>query len=181
MEQHELRENGEAATSRARLEAVIDRLALRAARREPGRLQLLVGAVAVPTGLCMIVLGWLGAARTFRDYQQLPYLISGGLLGLGVVIAGAVSLVGYWASNILSVLVDLRGAPRGTGESAPEERWDAFVMTPTGTQFHRRGCRVVSGRTDLHPVVPSPSMAPCRICDPMPSVAGAAHEEGASV
>lgn len=161
-------------TSRQRLESVLDGLARRAANRDPGRLQLLFGAVAVPTGLCMIALGWYGAANTFRVYQQVPYLISGALLGIGFVIAGAVSLVGFWAANLLTLLVELKAELTDlsgpmTSESAPGtegQRPSEYVMTPSGTLYHRPTCSVVAGKSNLQTVVPTASMAQCRICEP---------------
>jgi hypothetical protein len=41
------------------------------------------GAVLLPLGLVVIILGWYGAAHTAYQYDQLSYLVSGGLLGLG--------------------------------------------------------------------------------------------------
>ena len=37
------------------------------------------GAVLLPLGLVVIVLGWYGVANTPYQYDQLSYLISGGL------------------------------------------------------------------------------------------------------
>ncbi|MCW2669736.1 MAG: hypothetical protein JWO27_1633, partial [Frankiales bacterium] len=48
----------------------------------------IVSAVVLPLGLAMILLGWYGAAHSSYLFEQVPYLISGGLLGLGLVMAG---------------------------------------------------------------------------------------------
>jgi len=39
-------------------------------------------------GLAALALGWLGVSATTYVTEQLPYLVSGGLLGLFLVLAG---------------------------------------------------------------------------------------------
>ena len=43
-------------------------------------------------GFVCILLGWYGAAHSPYQYQEIPYLISGGLLGVALVIAGGILL-----------------------------------------------------------------------------------------
>jgi hypothetical protein len=63
---------------------------------------LLVGAaILFPLGLVFIMLGWYGSAHTGRLYAQIDYLISGGLLGIGVSAAGGFLYFGYWLSRQL--------------------------------------------------------------------------------
>ena len=60
----------------------------------PGTLLLLIGFVA-------ILLGWYGAAQTVVQQAQLSYLISGGILGLGLVITGALLLASaVWTTQL---------------------------------------------------------------------------------
>src|SRR5436305_14975425 len=61
---------------------------------------LIAGAIMVPLGIALIVLGWYGAAHKALIIQQFPYLISGGILGLGLMITGGVAYVGYCISRI---------------------------------------------------------------------------------
>ena len=65
--------------------------------------QLLLGvsAALMTTGLSIIVLGWFGAARSTLVEEQIPYLISGGLLGVALATIGALTLFAHW----LTVLV----------------------------------------------------------------------------
>lgn len=56
--------------------------------------QVLAGALLLPLGVAVILLGWSGAAHGRVDQQQIPYLISGGVLGLAVVVIGCFF---YWA------------------------------------------------------------------------------------
>lgn len=60
----------------------------------------LVGAVLLPAGLVVITLGWYGAARTPHLYDQLSYLISGGLLGLAMVFVGGMLFFGTWIARL---------------------------------------------------------------------------------
>jgi hypothetical protein len=46
-------------------------------------------------GLGAILLGWWGASGSAYPAEQLPYVISGGLLGVGLIVAGAALFVRY--------------------------------------------------------------------------------------
>jgi hypothetical protein len=65
--------------------------------------QILLGAAAVlfPLGLIFILLGWEGAAHNGHTYAQIDYLISGGIFGLGLSVAGGFMYFGYWLSRQL--------------------------------------------------------------------------------
>ena len=58
------------------------------------------GAILLPLGLVVIVLGWYGAANTPYQYDQLSYLVSGGLLGLGLTFTGGFLYFGAWLARI---------------------------------------------------------------------------------
>ncbi|HLI55129.1 MAG TPA: hypothetical protein VKU88_12440 [Acidimicrobiales bacterium] len=62
---------------------------------------LAAGAVLIPLGLVLVLLGWDGAAHNGRPYSQMSYLISGGLLGLGLTAVGCFMYFGYWLSRLL--------------------------------------------------------------------------------
>ncbi|HEV7689113.1 MAG TPA: hypothetical protein VGQ80_21220, partial [Acidimicrobiia bacterium] len=48
------------------------------------------GAVAlVAAGLIALLFGWIGMSATVLTFQQLPYLLSGGLFGLALIAVGA--------------------------------------------------------------------------------------------
>jgi len=58
---------------------------------------LLTAAASLMTvGVSAILLGWLGAARSTLVEEQLPYLISGGLLGVSLSVVGALMLFSHW-------------------------------------------------------------------------------------
>ncbi len=58
------------------------------------------GAVLLPSGLVVIGLGWYGIANTPYEYDQLPYLLSGGALGLGITFVGGFLYFGSWLARI---------------------------------------------------------------------------------
>lgn len=60
---------------------------------------LVAGALLLPIGIITIIVGWYGAAHTFHAYEQNDYLISGGLLGLGLVFVGGFLYFGYWMTR----------------------------------------------------------------------------------
>lgn len=48
------------------------------------------GAVAlVAAGLLALLFGWIGMSATVLTFEQLPYLLSGGLFGLALIAVGA--------------------------------------------------------------------------------------------
>lgn len=59
-----------------------------------------IGGVMAPLGLILIVLGWLGAANTPFLFEQVPYLISGGLFGLGLTVLGGLFYFAHWVTEL---------------------------------------------------------------------------------
>ena len=60
-----------------------------------------LGGILVPLGLISIVVGWYGAAHTPNLFEQVPYLISGGLFGLGLVVLGSFLYFAHWITELL--------------------------------------------------------------------------------
>jgi hypothetical protein len=59
------------------------------------------GGILVPLGLISIIVGWYGAAHTPNLFEQLPYLISGGLFGLGLVVLGSFLYFAHWITQLV--------------------------------------------------------------------------------
>ena len=148
------------------------------------------GAVLLPLGLVVIILGWYGAAHTPYQYDQLSYLVSGGLLGLGLTFCGGFLYFGAWLARIASdnrdtakrlsdtllVLADVVShgastAQRGATAATPAAERDAgavLVVAGEGTTVHRADCSLVSHRDDLAPAGPDGALlTPCRLCKPV--------------
>lgn len=148
---------------------------------EPGRRVLLVGGILLPLGVLLVLIGWLGTARTPLVFEQVPYVVSGGLLGIALVVIGGFLYFSYWQTLVIRALrenADQLGAsllriegllavdaPTGAG---PQVGGDELVATVTGTMLHRPDCSVVVGRDRLRAVpAETPGMTPCSLCQPL--------------
>jgi hypothetical protein len=141
------------------------------------------GAVLMPLGIVAIVLGWYGTAHTKYQYDQLPYVVSGGLLGLGLVFLGGFLYFGAWLAKVANdqregarqladtilVLADL--VSRQPGQAAAEAMMaDAGavpVLAGAGSTVHRRDCALIAHREDLHVLTGREAdLGTCRVCRP---------------
>jgi cytochrome c biogenesis protein CcdA len=94
-------ESSRVAERRVRFREAVARLGERAQSTELLRMLLLPGAFALVAGFVFMFLGWYGASRTARQIEQVPYLISGGFIGLGLVFVGALLLASaFWMSML---------------------------------------------------------------------------------
>jgi hypothetical protein len=139
------------------------------------------GSILLPTGLIVILLGWYGASRTSYDFEQMPYLISGGILGAAMTVAGGFLYFGYWLtrlvhegrrerielSELLSridsrmAVLEASAGPRGAVHTA-------LVATATGTLMHRADCSLVRDKPGLRAVSrDDPGLRPCKVCQPL--------------
>jgi hypothetical protein len=57
----------------------------------------ILGMLAIAFGFVCILLGWYGAAHSPYQYEEIPYVISGGLLGVALVIGGGVLVLCAWS------------------------------------------------------------------------------------
>jgi hypothetical protein len=75
------------------------RLPSQTERRE--RRLLAAGVVITLAGFAVIGLGWWGASGTKYVYQEIPYVVSGGIFGTALVIVGAALFARYSAARLL--------------------------------------------------------------------------------
>jgi len=141
---------------------------------------LIVGAIMVPLGVALIILGWYGASHKPLIIQQFPYLISGGILGLGLMITGGLAYFGYWITRLvhenrehsaqLLLAIEKIGALaiEDDGPAAAGPAGDGMlVATATGSMLHRPDCPVVANRDGVRRVkADTPGFEPCKICEP---------------
>jgi hypothetical protein len=143
----------------------------------------IAGGVLMPLGVILVFVGWYGAAHTSRLFEEIPYLISGGLLGIVLATVGAALYFGYWLTRIVAgerqmievlarVEAKLDGGAAPSDGAAPVSVGSAggFVATRSGTMFHRPECPVVTDRSpsELRTVkLPASNMAPCKLCSPL--------------
>lgn len=147
------------------------------------RWMLVVGGTLVPLGLVLVLLGWVGASRTVLVFEQVPYLISGGLLGLALVVAGGFTYFAYWLTvmvkenretrqalvSVLSrmeLLLEAKDAP-APRTAGPAGNGSALVATKAGSMIHRTDCGTVEGRDGLRPVTAqTKGLTACKLCEP---------------
>jgi hypothetical protein len=147
-------------------------------------MQLAVGLGAL--GFLLIVLGWNGAASLDRVPGQLPYVISGGVAGMGLILTGLVlALVqeNRRSTELLLAKLDEVGAglaatgepAAGTPTSVPT---DGSAVVAGRTTYHLPTCHLIAGREDLQTMGPDAAtdrgLAPCRICEPQSATPDAA-------
>jgi hypothetical protein len=165
-----------AAARQSRLAEQVSRIRTSAAAGRLDRWLLIVGGTLAPLGVLAIILGWLGASHTVLVFEQIPYLISGGLLGLSLAILGGLVYFAYWMTllvregraqhtELVTSLGRIERLLAGQGEA--EVPVGSFVATSGGAMMHRADCPIVGGRNDLREVSESDGLQPCRICNPL--------------
>ncbi len=65
------------------------------------RILLVLGGILAPLGVAIVILGWWGASKSAYDFEQIPYVISGGLLGLSLVFIGCFFYFAHWLTQLV--------------------------------------------------------------------------------
>lgn len=152
-------------------------------RRSPGRRPeirrfllafwpFILGTALVAGGLAAILIGYLGASGTLIVGLQMPYLISGGILGLALVVFGSALLLLHGMNRQARLTRRLleQGRERPAAPDGPSG--NGLVLVPSGAaSFHRPDCRLVAGKRvrRLKPETATKrGLSPCGLCDPVP-------------
>lgn len=150
--------------------------------------QLVVGGLCIFGGSAALYLGWYGAAHTRDVTDQVPYMISGGLLGVGLLILGGSFYFSYYVSQlhaatrrqqraleqavarlsaIAAVPTAALGGAAGPGPESPNG--DRYLVAPGGSSFHAPGCFVVAGKAAAavsRAEAAKRGLKPCKVCEP---------------
>lgn len=153
----------------------------------PARLAMYLGVVALVLGAIALIAGYNGAATNPIVEAQIPYVISGGLAGLALIVIGGISVA---ASVILRVTGEIRNELHATRdaftqanrvassvaaairpESIPASASNGSVLVSSGgSSYHRSDCRLVERAESVEKVpradATSQGLHPCRICNP---------------
>lgn len=142
-----------------------------------GKLGGKAGIALALIGLIAIAFGWNGAAGQLSTLAQLPYVISGGLIGIAFVILGAAMLVVQSAREdraILEAKLDLlaeaflEGQGRAPKAAAPGDL--SGLVVAGSASYHVPGCRLVDGREETGYLTPAEAqerqLKACRVCQP---------------
>jgi hypothetical protein len=145
-----------------------------------------LGLICVVAGFAAIGLGWNGAAGQGCVDCQFPYVISGGLAGLALVVFGTGLLV---VSALRAERMHLQDAlERGAGAAQAAETAQLASGRTGGssngsvvigkTTYHRPDCRLVAGKDDLERAslaqAEASGLSACRVCNPARSDASTA-------
>ena len=132
----------------------------------------ILGLFFCVAGFVAIAFGWNGSAKSAFVDVQFPFLISGGLGGLALVLLGVGLLVMaqfrderiHLAEQLQLVGAVISKAAAPGGPAAGGE-----VVAGKST-YHRPDCRLVEGKTDLDrvsvEVARLQGLSPCRVCNP---------------
>jgi len=137
-----------------------------------------LGVLFCLAGFVLVWVGWNGAASYDTSIRQFPFLISGGIAGLGLIHVG----VGLWIvqsqraerarmeenlaglNRVLETLVEVVGL---TGRAAGDG--GGLVLAGT-TAYHRPACPMVQDHprlaTTTAELAAESGLAPCRTCEP---------------
>jgi hypothetical protein len=119
--------------------------------------RLIAAIVLFAVGIVLLILGWYGAAYTNILTEQIPYLISGGLLGLGlIIVAGILASSASTERENREMRRDLMRAMTNIASRAPAggyalaggARSDSRTVysVPGGRSYHFAGCPIVEGK-----------------------------------
>jgi multisubunit Na+/H+ antiporter MnhG subunit len=177
----------------ARLSDGVTRLRTGGTLKLGERTLMVLGGILAPLGLVFVILGWYGAAHHPNQYEQIPYMISGGLLGVGLVFLGSFFYFTHWLTELVkehraqsaalleainrlddTVRREAGNDRTANGHSPSATAGDVaawgpdvvLVATGKGTMAHRPECVVVAGKPGLRTVTADEALAPCKLCDP---------------
>ena len=156
---------------------------------EPKRTKLghQFGVLFCLAGFVLVWVGWNGAASYDIGTRQFPFLISGGIAGLGLIQVG----VGLWIvqsqraerarleenlaglNRVLETLVEVVALTAGSSGAAAAERGggdgNGLVLAGT-TAYHRPACQLVQDHprltTTTAELAAESGLVPCRTCQP---------------
>ena len=145
-------------------------------RFSPGQFCGRTGILLAGLGILLIGIGWNGAAGQISILAQVPYLISGGMLGLSLVILGGAMLIVQGNREdraLLEAKLDLLAEAylEGTGRAKSAAPGDVSGLVIAGTaSYHVPGCRLVDGREETNYLTPIEAagrgLKACRVCQP---------------
>jgi hypothetical protein len=149
-----------------------------------------LGYVLVAIGLIALLLGWYGVSGESLVAKQLPYLASGGLLGVALVALGGrfmliqdlrrdsnrLDRLETMVQELHAALLARPDAP-GRDAFATQSYGDAatsngqsFLVLPGGQSFHVPGCPMLEGKERSTRIRPETAarrgLTPCPLCEP---------------
>jgi hypothetical protein len=149
-----------------------------------------LGWILVGVGLVALFLGWYGVSGQSLVAKQLPYLASGGLLGVALVVlggrfmliqdlrrdSGRLDHLETMVNELHAALLARPDAPvriaRGHVEVSGANGNGSvdFMVLPGGQSFHAAGCPMLEGKEKASRIRPTTvakrGLTPCPLCEP---------------
>jgi hypothetical protein len=143
-----------------------------------------VGWILVGIGAVMIIIGYVGVARQVLVAKQLPYVVSGGILGVAVVTVGVLFIgteelrrdsgrldrLELMVAELHRVLLTRPDAP-ALHEAAAPAGAVRLVALPDGERYHTDTCAAIVGKEQATVVtsrtIARRSLTPCPLCEPV--------------
>lgn len=137
----------------------------------------------IAAGFIAIGVAWNGAASIDFAQGQLPYLLSGGFMGLGLIVVGvglmlfesgrrAGTKVDKQIHELNALLQKMQISTNGSSaEHAIAQASHANGKVVIGTRsYHKADCRLVEGKSALvyaaHDLAVEQGLQACRVCNP---------------
>jgi hypothetical protein len=142
-----------------------------------GKLGGQLGVLLCLIGFVALFLGWNGAASKNVIMAQFPFLISGGLAGLAIVVIGAAMLIVQNAREdrarleaTLERLITAVEHSSGGAAPRPASVSDGSMVLAGLASYHRLDCSLPAAREEAHLLPLDDALArgiePCRVCRP---------------
>jgi hypothetical protein len=148
-----------------------------------------LGYVLVALGLLALLIGWYGVSGESVVAKQLPYIASGGLLGVALVALGGrfmliqdlrrdsnrLDQLETMVNELHAALLARPDAP-GRESYSPKSGGSAngqssYVVLRGGSSFHAPGCPMLEGKEHTSRVKPDTAtkrgLTPCPLCEPL--------------
>jgi len=135
----------------------------------------------ITAGFVVIGVAWNGAAGIDFAQGQIPYLLSGGAAGLGLIGVGMVLILfeGARRSRVhldqrldsIARLLEEQNRARADGANGDRSHSKNGFVVVGKSSFHLPTCRLVSGKEDQVLMTSEEAvelgLAPCRLCAPL--------------
>jgi hypothetical protein len=140
----------------------------------------MLGLLFIAAGFIVMYKAWDGAANRNVITGQFPYVLSGGFIGMGLVVTGGILLLLATVRAERQILTDkfdemsllltrnlnrlaIASSPNGSSESSEQ-------VIAGSSVYHRPGCKILEGKKNLTALsveqASAEGLAPCRACDP---------------
>ena len=143
------------------------------------RLGRILGLIFITAGFILIGKAWDGAASINFAQGQIPYLLSGGAMGMALVVTGSLLLLLATVRSERQIMSDkfdevtrllgrnLAGLQFQSSNGGSEL---SIKVVAASSHYHRGDCKILQGKSNLLTVplqqAVSEGLQACRVCDP---------------